>query len=322
MASPSTTLTSQRSDIGMAFEEFDLEANRVGFVAPTVLPYFDVRKQSDVFGKIPVEELLSIKNTVRAGNSGYSRSNFQFTEDSYRTQEHGHEVPVDARDQSIYAELIDAEIVSARRARHIVLQNQEVACASLIQDDSVFNDTGVSVSWLTTDTAVPLTDVKNAVSRLRAKGIVANALILTHAQYVALQFCDSILEKVASFGAGSSILPGNINKEALAKAFDLPHIVIAGAIKNSADDGLAASLGSIWDDSMATVGRIPESNDISEPCIGRTFHYTEDGSLPGTLIESYWEDKVRATIIRARHDIHQKLIYPEAGELLTAVLGA
>jgi hypothetical protein len=67
------------------------------------------------------------------------------------------------------------------------------------------------------------------------------------------------------------------------------------------------------------VCRIATSNDMREPCIGRTFHWSEDGSLIGGAIEEYWEEQSRSNIIRVRHDTDEVIMYPQAGHLLSNV---
>jgi hypothetical protein len=58
---------------------------------------------------------------------------------------------------------------------------------------------------------------------------------------------------------------------------------------------------------------------MREPCIGRTFHWSEDGSQVGGAVEEYYSDEVRADIIRVRHDTDEVIMYPQAGHLLSNI---
>jgi hypothetical protein len=67
------------------------------------------------------------------------------------------------------------------------------------------------------------------------------------------------------------------------------------------------------------VAKIATSVDMREPCIGRTFHWTQDGSSIGGTVESYREEAIRGDVIRVRHDVDEVILYPEAGHLLSNV---
>lgn len=322
MPSPSKSLTTVRSDLGGAFLEFDLEQNQNGFIGHRVLRPFAVKSQRGIFGRVKMASLLATKQTARASGSGYNRDAWEFEDESYSTLEHGFEGPVDDRDAAIYRELIDAELVTVQRLRHIVLQNYEIRVRDLIQNEATFTPTAVTTTWLDHDAADPVADVEGAINRLWAKGIVANALVITRNQYRNLRLCDKLLEKVASFGSGSSILPANINEEVLSKAFDLKHIIVAGGIENLANEGQPGNYSGLWSDDYATVCRVAESDDIAEPCIGRTLHWDEDGGSMAGQVESYPDDKVRADIFRVRMDTCEKLIHTAAAEMLDECMDA
>ena len=115
MPSPTSALSTQRPDLAESFMEFDLEMDRRGFIATDVFPVVEVAKQAGNFGKIPIEELLQERKTLRAPGSGYNRSQFTFTPVTYATVEHGVEEPIDDREASMYSDYFDAEQISAAR---------------------------------------------------------------------------------------------------------------------------------------------------------------------------------------------------------------
>lgn len=313
---PSTTFTTVRSDLSGAYQETDLERNMAGLIGLEVLRPFSVARQRGIFAVVPIEKLLASCPTERGSNSGYNRSVWSFEDGVYSTMEHGLESPIDSRDLNIYSDLIDAELVTVARLRNNVLSNQERRVAALVQNPSTFTPTPVSVTWRDLDSSDPVADVEAAVNRLYAKGIIANALVITRNQYRELRQNAKLLDKVSSGGAGSSTLPGNVNLDVLRRAFDLPHILVAGGIENSANEGATPVFGGIWNDDYATVTRVAESNDIIEPCLGRTFHWDEDGGAIAGTIEDYWDDSRRARVYRVRHDVQEKIIHSGAAELL------
>lgn len=324
MPSPSTSLATLRPDLAESFMEFDLAADQAGYIGTKVFPVVDVMSQAGTFGKIPIEELLQNSDTKRAPGSGYARGDFTFETASYACQEHGHEEVVDDREAKMYAEYFDAEVVSTARAFNAVLKNAEKRIA-----DAVFNTTtwtgsslttAITNEWDDTTNAVPITDVEAAVQTIYDNsGLWANALIINKKVFRNLRLCDQIRDRVSSNGAGSSEMQGLITVQQLAQAFDLEHIIVAGGTQNTANEGQTASLSPVWSGEYAMVCKIATSGDFKEPCIGRTFHWSEDGSSLGGTVETYRDETVRGEVVRVRHDVDELVLYAQAGHLLSNV---
>jgi hypothetical protein len=67
------------------------------------------------------------------------------------------------------------------------------------------------------------------------------------------------------------------------------------------------------------VCRIATSNDLQDPCVGRTLHWAADGSTIGGTVESYREESKRGDVIRVRHDVDEVVLYTEMGHLLSNI---
>jgi len=302
--------------------EFDLAMDQQGFVSNRVFPVVEVAAQAGNFGKIPVEQLLQERDTKRAPGSGYARGKFTFDDAQYACMEHGAEEPVDDREAQMYADYFDAELIASARAYSSVLRNAELRVAS-----SVFNTTTWTGSSLTTaitnewddaSNAVPLTDVEAAVQKVYDNsGLWANALIINRKVFRNLRNCDQVVERINSSGAGDPSKASDVTEAMLSAAFDLDHIIVAGSSRNTAKEGQSASISQVWSDEYAMVCKVATSGDFREPCIGRTFHWSQDGSSIGGTVESYRDETVRSDITRVRHDVDEIVLYAEAGHLLS-----
>ena len=315
MPAPSTALTQLRPDLG-SFMEFDLAASRSGFIGLQVLPSMDVAVQAGQFGKITIESLLQQRDTQRAPGAGYARSDYQFTTDSFATEEHGAEEPVDDREARMYSNYFDAEAMAALRARDVVLRNFETRVADAVFNATTWTPTSVTNEWDDATNATPIADVEAAITRLRANGIKGNALVVSWSTYRDLRVCDDITAVIQSSGAGDRTEPADITPAKLAEVFDLDFVLVGDGQKQNAIEGQASSLADVWSNEYAAVCKVASSNDIREPCVGRTFHWAEDGSMIGGVMESYRDETVRSDIIRARMDTQEKVIHTEALELL------
>ena len=325
MPSPTSSLATQRPDLA-TFLEFDLASEDAGYIATQVLPVMSVASQAGNFGKIPLEQLLQQRETLRAPGSGYARGNWTFDKATYATDEHGAEEPVDDREAKMYAEYFDAEQVSTMRAFSSVLRNAEQRVA-----DAVFNATTWNGGALTTAVgnewdknhiadATPIADVEAAVHKVYdGSGLWPNALIINRKVFRALRNIDDIVERINSEGAGNPSKPSDVTAAMLAQVFDLEFVIVAGTSRNSAKEGQAATPTQIWSDEYAMVCRIATSSDMREPCIGRTFHWSSDGSSIGGTVESYRDEVIRGNVIRVRHDVDEVILYPQAGHLLSNI---
>lgn len=319
MPSPSASLATLRPDIAGSLEEFDLVMDRQNFIGLQIMPVFEAAKPSGTFGKIPIEQLLKSRDTIRAPGSAYSRGRWTFTSDSFAAVEHGAEEPVDDNEAAIYADYFDAELVSAERARDAVLRNMEIRVASALFNTGTYTPTSVTNEWDDATNATPIDDIEARVQSIwDATGLWPNGLVISRKVFRNLRNCDQIISRIVAQGAGTPAKASDVTVQMLAAVFDLPYIFVGGGAKDSAAQGQATTVAEIWSSEYAAVGRFvpPGSMDIRYPGWGRTFHYGGDGSSVGTAFETYRDETVRGDIVRARHQVDEKIVYQECVELL------
>jgi len=323
MPSPTSSLATLRPDLA-TFLEFDLESERNGYVATQVFPVIDVMSQAGNFGKIPLEQLLQQRDTRRAPGSGYARGNWTFEKAVYAAEEHGAEEPVDDREAAMYAEYFQAEQISTLRAFSSVLRNAEQRVADAVFNATTWNGasltTGITHEWDDATSCVPITDVEAAVQKIYdGSGLWANALIINRKVFRNLRNSAQVIDRIESAGAGDASKPSDITAQMLAQVFDLDYIIVAGTSRNNAKEGQAASPVQIWSGEYAMVCKIATSADMREPCIGRTFHWSADGSSIGGTVETYRDETIRGDVVRVRHDVDEVVLYPQAGHLLSNI---
>lgn len=321
---PTTSIT--RLDLGLTASEFSLQADRQGFIGPRVLPVITVAKQASQFPKRTVEQMLKSHNTKRAPRAGYPSNESEFSLDSYATEDHGLEGPLDDREAAIYASEIDAEMEVVGDTVDGVLRAYEVAAATAVYDTAVWTGatltTGITNEWDDVANATPIADINAAREIIfQQSGQEPNALIMNRYQMRCAVRCAEIVEKIKYvFGA----LPQDITPAMLAAAFDLQMIIVAGAAKNTANEAQTASLSRIWSNEYMMLAKVATTNNLREPCIGRTFTWNGNGgSGPGTpeelayLVEERRNPNDTGTIFRCRNDRVIKIINPECGHLLS-----
>ncbi len=322
MPAPRTALNGFRPDLGTMFE-FDQLMNQQGFIAHLAAPVFESGVQSGTYGKVPLKQLLQEPEVGRNSRGEYNRTNFTFEDAVFATKERGIELPVDRRQATMYREFFDFELVCTKTALDIGLRAQEKRVADMLFNATTFSSytTAVTNEWDDAANATPLTDVKAAVRSIwLATGMWANTLIINRHVFGNLRMCDQVIDKIASSGAGASVEPGKITVAQIASCFDLPNVFVAGSARDSANEGQAVSISSVWSDEYAMVAVVaPPGSTIETPCVARTIHWGEDGSKIGGTIETYYEDQSRGDVVRVRHEVHELIPYTAMGHLLSNI---
>lgn len=320
-ATPSSSTAQLRTDLAV-YTEFDLIADRRGFIGHRVLPVFEVELAGDTFPKVVVESILRNVDTRRAPRAPYPSDNWEWTTDTYATEEHGFEEKIDDRERRKYRHLIEYETICAERAVDAVLRGAERRAAQMIFNPTTFasHTTAVTNEWDDFTSADPISDVETARTAIwEACGLEANCLVISRPVFRNLRRCENIIDKIHSEGAGQSIIQSRINDALLAEIFDLDMVLVAGGTQNLANRAQAASFARIWSDEYAWLGVVATDNDLRKPCIGRTFHWADDGSNILGTFETYRNEEIRSDVVRCRNDTDEKLITIECGHLLANI---
>lgn len=319
MPSPSTALVTQRPDLAASFTQYDLAMSQRGFIASRVLTPVDVMQQAGNFGIIPLEQLLQSVGTSRAPGSNYNRGSYTFKASTYSTKENGWEEVVDDREAKMYANYFQAEQLAALRARDAILRNYEQRVINLLTDTTnTFTSakTGtVAVTWKTFASSTPVADSVKAIKAVYANsGLIANVCVMGWNAYQNARQSAAVIERIKYSGDDD---PKNITTNMLAALFGVEEVIVAGTQYNSANQGQTATLSQLWPDDDVGFYAVARSQDFKEPCIGRTFHWSEDGSSMAGAVESYRFEPVRGNVIRVRMDTDEQIIYSAAGYVLT-----
>ncbi|MEF2145132.1 MAG: hypothetical protein V3573_06775 [Desulfovibrionaceae bacterium] len=308
-----------RPDLAVMVHETMTGAPAKGFVASVIAPYFPVATQSADFPVLPAAAAFNVENVHRASGSGYSRSSEIFEAGYYSCRERGHEQPVDDRFKAIYRSVVDMDAAALDLCMGKVLRAYEVEVAGKITKASNFLNSGASVKWDVSATADPKADIDAAREIGRKKGIVYNRLVISWPTYLNLIKVKKVIDAVTYIFPDTK-RTGTIGLTHLEAYLDIP-IVLAGALANGAKRGKNPDLQDIWPDTVAVLARVADAgSDITEPSIARTFLWNE-GSTSELIVEEYYEEQTRSSIIRVRHDIDVRLLksYDEDGNIKTDI---
>ena len=306
MPAPTSDTALQRPDLGALVYEYMETGPAMGYIGLEVMPLFETAEQSSQYSVIPQEALLKIFDTKRAMRGTYNRSDYEFEEGYYATSENGWEEAIDDRERKLYQNKFDADVVAVSRATSHILRGQEKRIADKVFNDSNFSANSITHEWDDAANAVPITDIKTGKMSVRsACGMLPNTLIIAYSTYENLKACESIIDRLQY--TFPMLDMESMGSRELAKIFDIERVLVGGAVYDSAKKGQTASIADLWSNEYAMLTITSNSRDLTQPCIGRTFLWTEEA--PGNVVtEEYREESRRSDVFRVRHDTDEAFI--------------
>lgn len=299
--------TIYRPDLGVQVMEY-VEGVTMPFIGLEVMPIFKTAKQAASYPVIPKEALLKIPDTSRAPRGNYNRGDWTYERGKFGTSEQGWEEPVDDTERALFDQEAPgmADFVATQRGMNHVMRAQEKRIADKVFDSSTFTANSITEEWDDASNAVPIDDVNDGIVSFRsACGMLPDALIIAYSTFLDLKNCDQVVDRLKYTFAGIDI--NRMSSEQLAAVFNVPRVLIGGAVYDSAGKGLDTVVADLWSNEYAALVKISAGPDLTQPGIGRTFLWTED-SPQNPIVEQYREDQTRSDIFRVRHNTDEALM--------------
>jgi hypothetical protein len=309
------TYSVPRADLGAAWEEYSTSLG--DFVADQALPVFRTQQKAAKYSALSAESILQDVDAKRAPRATYNRIHSKLADMSYACEEFGFEHIVDDSERRLFASDFDAEMVATKiTTRALMLQREKRASSLLFNTTtwtgaSLFLDT--AVTWATVATSTPVNDVTTAAKTVKDNcGTWPNALILNYTNLTFLLQSTQIANKFP----GAPLITWDMLKSAMASIFGLTKLIVAGAARNSADEGQTVTPTQVWSNSFAMVAVVPDDpQNLVDPAVGRSFLWVPD-SPNSVTVEMYREEASRGDVVRARHSMDEVVHDPKFAFLL------
>jgi hypothetical protein len=199
-----------------------------------------------------------------------------------------------------------ADFVATQRGMNHVMRAQEKRIADKVFDDSTFTAHPITEEWDDASNAVPIDDVNDGIISFRsACGMLPDALVIAFSTFLDLKNCDQVVDRLKYTFPGIDI--NRMTSAQLAAVFNLPRVLIGGAVYDSSGKGVDTVVADLWSNEYAALVKISSGPDLTQPGIGRTFLWTED-SPQNPIVEQYREDQTRSDIFRVRHNTDEALM--------------
>lgn len=317
---PSAALNTQRPDLADAFQEYSILAQSRGYVGLNLYPQIDVTSQAGNFGLIPLEQIkrkMADGDLYRAPGGGYTKIDWKYETATFATQEYGIEVPIDDREAAMFAAYADPAMVSADVARVSLLDALESRIITAVLA-GVGANSAVTTAWTTFATAVPVTDIFTAMKAIyNSTGLQPDTICMHWKDIFHMKMCAQFQD---FFKYTMQSTPGDISLADIARCFGVRQVLAAGvSVNTAAEDVTTASMSQAWTAGVIFIGCCADgaNSSIKQPSMGRTFHFTGDGSRIDGLPEEYYDNGRRCRVLRVRHDLQVKTLYGACGYKLT-----
>lgn len=335
MPYPATGTERPRPDLADTLFEFDMAANMAGFVAYDAFPIIEVMEYKGDFGRVLLKEMIKRPTTatssepgkayLRAPRSAYATEETSFTKDEYETEEYGLEGFVDEWERNAYRSYFEAETFTTQWVQHQLLTETEIRVESAIFDTTTFTpgtNSAVDLTaaptrqWNDFANADPIKQVRDAkFSVFNRSGMWPDSIIMNQFAWEYLIETDDIRQRVHSQGSGSEDRNLLITQNIVAQILGLENVFVAGGAVDSANPNQAAAPAQLWGP-HASVYKQARTNNLREVCLGRSFHWAIDDSMPRGYVEDYWQDATRSRKIRVRHQVENRMLYSNVGYLI------
>jgi hypothetical protein len=253
---------------------------------------------------------------------------------AFNCTDQGLEEDLDAKDMEILGGEEIAVQSTALGLTEDVLRARDADLASVLFTTGTFGsgyNTAAAAAW-DNASGKPIDDVAAAADKVRIGcGMMGNKAIISAGLYAKLRKNAQVQSQIRAILGYTDKQGGiaNLVSEAnLALAFGLEEVIIAGAIKDTADEGQTRSKGSVWADTFCLVFHQPPLGLRNAPYLGRLFAYdaglsisTADvrvtDALRGLQVETYDSAKGNVRTVRVRQFLDRLLLNKDSGHLIT-----
>lgn len=277
------------------------------YIWDKVFPQVPVAKDTDLYRVY--DRNFRIPETKRAPKGVAREFGFEVSTASYALEQHALKDYVGEDEKENYDQG-SLEVDTTENLTDAIYRRIEDSVAALFTTTSwSLNVSLAATAAWTQNTTVsdPVPIVDTATSTIIANsGKTSNFMILPRAGMIAAKNHVSILDRVKYTSA-------KVTQEMLAGLFEVSELHVPTAVKDTAEEGVAASISNIWGD-IAFLGWKPASAGLKTPSCGYTFIK----SAP--RVRSWFDDERNATAIEVEIKFQPKVVASLTGYLIKDIL--
>lgn len=288
------------------------------FIADRVFPIIPVSKQSDLYRTYPRGFFNRDQMAKRAPGTETQGVGYETSTVPYFCDVWGLHHDIDEQTEANADEEMDLDMEATTLLSHQALLNRDVQWASQYFQTGVWaNDTTPATKWDVTST--PIEDIEaRRIAMLERTGKKPNTLVLSAQVWSALKNNADLIDRM---NRGQSSGPAMALLQNFAELVEIPRILVAESIQNTAAEGQADSHSFIFGNHCLLLHVAPTPGRYTASA-GYTFGWTGllGSNAVGTRMSRFEDMKTRSRRVEIESAYSQELIASDLGELLQDVL--
>lgn len=285
------------------------------FVADAVAPQVKSAKQSDKIAIYSRADMYRDEMTRRAPGSESAGGGYRVSNDNYFCDVWATHIDVD--DQTVaaadmpYAPAEDAVrvVVQREKIKREVVLGSDLFTTSLWTGGTSADPTAASLSAAWDDpSSTPIEDIHDQVNSVLVKtGVICNILVLNNLGWFSLKNHPDVVDRV-KYTSGDVV-----SEDVVARLLGLDRLVVSRAVRNTAQEGLAASYASILGNNALLVYAAPAPG-LFQPSGAYTFVWTGyPGTTDGRRIKRFRIEALASERIELEACFNMKLVDANLG---------
>lgn len=291
-----------------------------GFIADQICPIVPVRKQSDSYLIWDIADAYRVESTLRAPGTEANVIERTVSSGTFFCKNYA------LKDRIPYEDIVNADanqIFFERSARAEFLKDKlyldwEYRVAKQVTSGTnCYSYSAVASAWTGYANATPINNINTAINVIQdATGQKPNSIIFGLYAWRNFCNCTQVLDRIfGSVGAGPN---GRlVAEEQIKTLFSLERVLVAGAYRNSAEEGQSASLSEIWKDNVL-VYYAPLAPRKDKPSFMYAFRWAGVQGMDMTA-EVFTDDKKKAEEVQLGYYQDEKITASGLSFLITGV---
>jgi hypothetical protein len=278
------------------------------YVAEDVWPIVPVRKLSDLYYKYGAERFRPVR-TARARMTRAPEVDWTVTTGSYSCRSYALAQGIDDEERDNADAPLNLDVDTTELLTDLMLLDYEIRVMTLLTDTGTWDNDSPGTKW-DQDASTPVEDVLAARETIRlASGLRPNTMVLPFSVFNALKGNAEIIEWI------NPLMRVQVTIEHLQTLFEIPRILVAEAMYDSAIEGQDPVIGDIWGDDV-WIGYVAARPGLKQVSAGYTFRQKP-------FYTRRWREEPRhSDFIEVNLVQDEKVVCAEAGSLLTTCLTA
>jgi hypothetical protein len=295
------------------------------FIADRVFPRITVQKQADQYFSYDKDQWYRTDAALRAPGTESAGSGYTLTTGTYYCDVFALHKDVDDQTRANADNPINVDREATQFVTQQLMLKRDLDWTSTFMTTSVWEKdmTGVSsgptgdqfLQWDNVSSD-PIQDVQNGLTRVQQNtGYKPNVLVMGHEVFATLRNHADILDRIKYTQRGL------MTEDLLAGLFGVSRIVVADAIKNTANEGATASMAFIVGKSALLCYANPNPG-IMQPSAGYVFTWGGllGASAFGTRISRFRQQNLKADRVEGEMAYDMKVIASDLGYFFTSAV--